>query len=214
MCYNDCMDDIGYLNQIAKDNRVAQVSADKDRLFDPKWIKLIIGAVVAVILMMIIGGILGNLGHGQRDSLDRVYMRAKNLNETIQQYNSKVKSSELRAMGNSLSTVLSETTAKVTALLASEYDAKGAEPQNEKIANEEEEEIAEVRANLEYGRMNGFLDRYFVREMSREIVLLMSLETETIDRTSSSAVKEAMAGLWNNLKQLSSQFENYQSLVD
>lgn len=205
------MNDIDYLSQIAKDNRAVQNSSSKEHILDPKWIKLIIGAVVAVVLMMIIGGILGNMGNGQRDSLDRIYARAKNLNGIVGEYNRKIKSSELRAMGNSLSTVLSETDKKVSELLSSEYDTKEA---NKEITTAEDEHIAAVKASLEYGRMNGFLDRYFVREMSREIVLLMSLETEAIDRTSSSAVKEALVNSWNNLSRLASQFENYQNLAD
>ena len=125
------MDNIAYLNQIAKDNRAVSYGATKEHIIDPKWIKVIVGAVVAVILMMIIGMILGNLGHGERDTMDTIYLRTKNLDQSISTYNDRVKSSELRSMGNSLATVLRETNAKVAGLLSSEYGASGTEPRDE-----------------------------------------------------------------------------------
>ncbi len=117
-------------------------------------------------------------------------------------------------MGNSLSTVLTETNSKVAGLLTSEYGAEGTEPRDEAVTAEEEEHIQAVNAQLYYGKINGLMDRYFVREMSREIVLLQSLESEALEKSSSSAVKDAMANSWNNLNKLETQFENYQSLVE
>lgn len=206
--------DIEYLNQIAQDNRAVGQKTGKGLPIDPKWLKIIGVGVIGVILIMIIGGLLGRLGTAERDLMDRIYARTQNLNNSITEYNGSVKSSELRSMGNSLSAVLTETNSKVAGLLTSEYGAGGTEPRDEAVTTEESEHIQAVNSQLYYGKINGLMDRYFVREMSREIVLLQSLESEALEKTSSQAVKDAMVNSWNNLNKLETQFENYRSLVE
>ena len=203
------MNDIEYLNQIAKDNRAAQAPTDKNSILSPKIIKIIIGAVVAVVLMMILGGILGGLGNGERDLLDKIYARTSNLNASISDYSDSLKSSDLRSMSGSLSTVLRETNAKVGVILNTDYGST--EPKDE-VVTEETEHITAVNSALNYGKINGLLDRYFAREMSREIVLLQSLESETLEKSSSSAVKETLSSSWNNLEKLKTQFEDFQAI--
>ena len=205
------MDDIAYLNQIAKDNRVVAYGSTKEHIIEPKWIKFIALAGVAIILMMIVGIILGSRGGGEREMLDKIYLRTENLSESISNYDEKVKSSELRSMGNSLLIVLRETNAKVAGILTANYES--VEPSEELTASETEY-IASVNGNLEYGRISGLLDRYFVREMSREIVLLQSLETEAIEESSSAEVKEVLASSWNNLNTLAGQFETFSDLAN
>ena len=203
--------DIDYLNQIAKDNRTAKkVSVGKFPI-EPKWLKIIGLGVLGVILIMLIGSLLGGLGHQERDLIDQIYARTRNLNESILEYGSKVKSSDLRSMGNSLSNVLTETNSKIGALLTSEYGADGTDPRDEATTTSELEHIAEVNTNLNYGRLNGMMDRYFVMEMSREIVLLMSLETEATEKTSIEAVKSALVNSYNNLNRLETQFTAYEN---
>lgn len=204
--------DIEYLNQIAQDNRATLGKADKGLPIDPKWLKIIGIGIVGVIIIMIVGSILGGLGTKSRDNLDRIFARTRNLGESIAEYNDKVKSSELRSMGNSLSAVLTETNSKVGNLLTTEYGTT--EPRDENVTTEEANHIQEVNSNLNYGRINGLMDRYFVREMSREIALLMSLETETMSETNDANVKEVMASSWNNLNKLSTSFEDYSNPAD
>lgn len=206
--------DIEYLNQIAQDNRAIAKKADSGFPIEPKWLKIIGAAILGVIVIMIIGSILGGLGNAERDTLDRIYARTRNLNESISEYDEKVKSSELRSMGNSLAAVLTETNSKVGNLLTSEFGADGAEPRDEAITTEEANHIQEVNSNLNYGRINGLMDRYFVREMSREIVLLMTLETDAISETDKASVKEALSSSWNNLSKLSAQFNSYANPAD
>lgn len=206
--------DIEYLNQIAQDNRAVGQKAQKGLPIDPKWLKIIGVGILGVILIMIVGGLLGGLGTAERDLMDKIYARTQGLNNSIMDYNDAVKSSELRSMGNSLSAVLTETNSKVAGLLTSEYGAEGVEPRSETTTAEEAEHMQAVNSQLFYGKINGLMDRYFVREMTREIVLLQSLESEAMEKSSSSAVKEAMANSWNNLNKLEAQFEEYQKLVE
>ena len=206
--------DIEYLNQIAQDNRAVGQKAQKGLPIDPKWLKIIGVGILGVILIMIVGGLLGGLGTAERDLMDKIYARTQGLNNSIMDYNDAVKSSELRSMGNSLSAVLTETNSKVAGLLTSEYGAEGVEPRSETTTAEEAEHMQVVNSQLFYGKINGLMDRYFVREMTREIVLLQSLESEAMEKSSSSAVKEAMANSWNNLNKLETQFEEYQKLVE
>ena len=203
--------DIEYLNQIAQDNRTAKKVAVGKFPIEPKWLKIIGAGIAGVILIIIIGGMLGGLGHKERDLIDQIYARTRNLNESISEYNGKVKSSELRSMGNSLTNVLTETNSKVGTLLTSEYGADGTDPRDEATTTSELDHIAEVNTNLNYGWLNGMMDRYFVMEMTREITLLMSLETEATEKTSSEPVKSTLVNSWNNLNQLETQFASYEN---
>lgn len=203
--------DIDYLNQIAKDNRTAsKVSLSKFPI-EPKWLKIIGLGILGVILIIIVGSLLGNLGHKERDLIDQIYARSINLNASISEYNSRLKSSELRSMGTSLSNVLAETSSKIAALLPSEFGADGTDPRDEATTTSEAEHIAEVNTDLNYGWLNGLLDRYFVMTMSREIVLLMSLETEATEKTSSDPLKSVLVNSWNNLNSLETQFSAYEN---
>ncbi len=203
--------DIEYLNQIAQDNRVAKKETLGKFPIEPKWLKIIGAGILGVILIIIIGGLLGGLGHKERDLVDQIYARTRNLNQAISEYGPKVKSSELRSMGNSLSNVLAETNSKVGALLTSEYGADGTDPRDEATTTSELDHIAEVNTNLNYGWLNGLMDRYFVMEMTREIALLMSLETEVTEKASSESVKNVLVNSWNNLSQLETQFSSYEN---
>lgn len=203
--------DIEYLNQIAQDNRTTRKVATGKFPIETKWLKIIGAGIAGVIVIMIIGGLLGGLGHEERDLIDQIYARTRNLNEAISEYGGKVKSSELRSMGNSLSNVLAETNSKVGALITSEYGTDGTDPRDEATTTSELEHIAEVNTNLNYGRLNGMMDRYFVMEMTREIALLMSLETEVTEKTANESVKSALVNSWNNLNQLEIQFSNYEN---
>lgn len=211
MCYNYTMNDMDYLSQIAQDNRTVKKEPLGKFPIDLKWLKIIGAGVIGVILIMIVGSMLGGLGNKERDLVDQIYARTRNLNQSISEYGSKVKSSELRSMGNSLSNVLTETNSKVGALLASEYGTDGTDPRDEATTTSEDEHIAEVNTNLNYGWLNGMMDRYFVMEITREITLLMSLETELTEKTSSDPVKSVLVNSWNNLNQLETQFANYEN---
>lgn len=205
------MNDIEYLSQIAKDNRAPKAKTAGKFPIEPKWLKIIGIGILGVILIVILGGIISGISKGERDIIDRIYARTQNLNASISEYGDMVKSSELRSMGNSLSTVLLETGSKVAGLLTSEYGADGTDPQRPEITEEEAQHIAEVNADLNYGRLNGLLDRYFAREMTREIGLLKALESEATEKTKSDTVKDVMVNSWNNLNKLETQFTEYEN---
>lgn len=214
LCYNKGMSDIDYLNKIAKDNRLAKKPGKMGGKisFDSNIVKFIIGAVVAVIFVVILGSILGKTDYKERDSMDKIFIRETNLAGLIEEYNDRVKSSTLRSMAKSLRSVLVESRAKVGSMLIDEYQAKDPEePRDAKTLEDETQHYEELMARVNDGWLNGYLDRHYVRELTTEIVLLMSMESDVIERTNKAVVSTYLTESRNNLQTLYAQFDGYEN---
>lgn len=194
---------MAYLNQISADNRRSAQS--KSFMLNPKvLIGLGIAAVVALIIIVI--GSLSGSGNKERDLVYRINLRSSNLIETISNYNEYIKSSRLKTMGSSLSAVLSNTVSDTNNIIAEEYKDNKAP---DKLVKEETDYITDVNNTLEESRLNGHLDRSFVRQFTLEIALLMSLESECIARTKSEGIGTVLSSSYVNLESLHEEFENY-----
>lgn len=209
------MNNKDYLEKIASDTRTSKPSGKglfggKVNL-SPNMIKgLIIGAA-AVFVVMIIGIILTSGDKNKEiDYVDKINLRTNNMITAISDYTKKIKSSELRSMGNSLKAVLTETNYAVGASLKEEFGVKNtSKPNKEKTQTDEDAIAAEMTETLENGRLNGILDRVFTREMTYQIALLMSLEQETYGKTNKENLRISLESSINNLQMLHEQFDNY-----
>lgn len=204
-----------YLEKIAKDTRKAGVQKKKflGLELSPKTLKLAgIGAGV-VVLMMIIGAIVGS-GNGNKevDLVEKIYFRTDTLLDAINDYNKLVKSGELRSMGNSLNAVLTETSYSMSTSLVNDFGEKTVgKPTKEQTLTDEVAVNDDLVATLEAGRLNGILDRVYSREFTYQIAMLINLETETYNKTKKDSLKTALTTSMNNLKQLHTQFDDFQA---
>ncbi len=199
------MDNIAYLNQISAENRASQTNSGG--LFSPKLL-IILGAVVLIAIIIIIGGSLSSGSEKGVDLVSQINLRSVNLSKTISTYNKQTKSSELRSIASSLSSILTETSSKTTELLSSVYGLKNGKV-SEKITQKETAHIEAVNDELEKARLNGLLDRNYVRVLTLQTGLLMSLESECLSRTNNSDVKNVLSNSYANLASIYETLSNY-----
>ncbi|MBR5621533.1 hypothetical protein IKW75_03595 [Candidatus Saccharibacteria bacterium] len=206
-----------YLEQIAIDTKRAKTSNSKMRIFgldvSPKLLIFLVGAIVASVLIIIIGSIASsNNTHSERDLVDRIYLRSNNLSSVISNFNKRVKSSELRSMGTSLNAVLTETSYSISAVLKNDFGVGNpSTPNKESIATEETNRTGILSDDLETGRLKGQLDRVYASDFAYEIAMLLSLESEASAKTNKESLKSALATSSSNLEKLYEQFNSFDS---
>jgi len=204
------MSDLDYLNQISADSR--PVKAKSDFFIPKKLLFFLIGAVVLALAIIIIGSNVSSPKNKEYELVSTINYRSGNLIEIISTYNKKIKSSELRSMTSSLSSVLTATQSSLNTIITNEF--ADTEKEN-KTTDESVEESEETYMNniidtyLEPARLNGYLDRVYVSQLTYEISILMSLESKCEETTSKTSLKEALASSYSNLESLETQFENY-----
>ncbi|MBQ6355230.1 hypothetical protein IJJ18_02310 [Candidatus Saccharibacteria bacterium] len=199
------MDNMAYLNQISASNRPAKTSSGPFP-FSPKIMIGLGAAIGAIILIIIIGSIFGGDKNSEQTLVQKLNLRSENLSRTIEEYNRDVKSSKLRSMGSSLRTVLNEASSRTSAILEEDFSSKKTD---KKVEESEATYIEEVNTALEDAKLNGLLDRVFVREMTYQIGILMSMESNISNKTKKSDLKDFLSGSYSNLENLYSEFSEY-----
>ncbi|MBR2589163.1 hypothetical protein IKE84_02395 [Candidatus Saccharibacteria bacterium] len=174
--------------------------------------KLILGGIIAVFVVMIFGILLSSGDKNKEiDYVDMINLRTANIIKSIQDYNKKVKSSELRSMGNSLKAVLTETNYAIGTSLKEDFGVKNSKPNKEKTEEDEVAWSTEMNTELENGRLNAILDRVYARELAYQIAMLISLEQETYGKTNKDNLKNILTTSMNNLEQLHGQFDDFEA---
>lgn len=173
---------------------------------------IIIGIVAIVITIVLFIAMIASSGNknSERDYVDQAYLRTNDLSTIIEDYRTKLRSSELRSMAMSLKSVLSETNYNLASSLTTDFGAKSADkPNKESTTINEEALIGELSDELENARLNAVLDRVFAREFTYQISLLISLETDIITRTKKEPLKTNLMSSRTNLETLHEQFDNF-----
>lgn len=212
------MDNKAYLEQIASETRSSKpqgkgiLGTFQNLNISPLGKKLLLGGAILAVLIIIIVAIAGGSGSNktsERDLIDTLSVRTNNLIETIENYNDYVKSSDLRAMGNSLKSVITEVGYATNTSLVNDFGATTGTPENENVVTSEDEWLATLTTTLEKARLNGLLDRVYSREFAYQIGMLISLESETYTTTDKEPLKTSLDSSMKNLDQLYTQFDNF-----
>lgn len=208
------MDNKTYLEQISSEARPIRSTKGLFGLnIPPKFLKIIIGAIVAAIIIIIVGSILSSINNknSERSYLDKIYIRTDNLISTISSYSNRIKSSELRSMSNSLNAILVQTNYDILSYLQTNYELSNFEPEEEQTLTDENAYIEILNQSLENGRLNGILDRTYSREFTYEIGMLLSLESEAMTKAKNENLKSILSSSHESLEQLYPQFNNFDS---
>lgn len=209
------MNNKDYLDKIASEARPLTASAPgflgSALHLSMKQLKIIGIAIAAIFLVLIIAMIASSGNKNtERDYVDTAYLRTKDLSKVIDDYRTKIRSSELRSMAMSLKSVLLETNYALSSTLTNNFGAKSPDtPEKESTATDETAIIGELTASLEEARLNALLDRVFAREYTYQISLLISLETDIINRTKIDLLKSSLTSSRSNLETLHEQFDNF-----
>lgn len=211
------MNNMDYLNQISADTRPAKKSASlfSSLPISGKLIKFILIGLAAFVLIIVISAILKNRKDPEQDLFTRINIRTSNLSDVIDDHNSDLKSTRLRAIGNNIASVLSYTESKTEEFIESYYGAedkkgnKNSPSPNQAIIDEEDAYLEEIEADLEDARIEGHFDRTYHRTLTREIGYLLALEAELLNRTKKSDVIDTLIEPYNNLGTLYEEISNF-----
>ena len=211
------MDNMAYLQQIAgADNSLANKKKGGGLpKFLNKWV--LIGVAVFMVLLMAGMAILSSFNQvdtKDQDLMGESYWRAYNLNEKVlNKYASQVKNSELRDISASFISVLGELITNTKTLALSEFGIKVESMSESKDPTRADalSKTLELVDTLEDGRINGLLDRVYLREMTMQVAYMRSYESEIAARTKNSIVQSASEKAKNNLDIIYNQFHDFKS---
>ena len=202
---------MAYLQQISATSK--PVAQKKGFSLNPKILIGIGVAVVVIIFFSVIASMLGNVTDKEKEEAIRLDIRTNYLLTNLNNFTNSVKSSNLRSMGATLSTHLTELNRDLAPLLMEYWEFEDWENDSPPEILEEEGETAnELYYKLENARLNGLLDRVYVREIALQIALLNSIQTEIIARTERPELIELLEKSTTNLRELHQQFSDYTDL--
>ena len=202
------MDNFAYLNEIAASNRPVQnPAAAPQKMRGATVIKIVAIGVVAFVMLMAVGALIGSLQGKTENLTKQLYLRTTNLSTVMQDYNKELKSSDLRTLGASLAGALTNATTQLTSYIGGE-DAEERAP-DAKTVEEETAVLEELTASLTNARLNGILDRAYANLVGLQVSLIMSMISELEARTDDAELLEVLSTYRGNLEVLHQGFEAY-----
>ena len=202
------MDGQQYLNQISKANRPVKEAKSRGGIFSSKF--FIVGAIGLglLILIIILGAVLGANKSDEKDLGYKLKLHIDNTAEVVQEYQTSVKSSELRSSSASLYGVLSNTSKELGDYLTGKYNLKDKDI-GEKIIAEATTNRDSLANELFEAKINGILDRIFAHKMAYEITIIMSEESKIYDSTSNETLKGLLDESYKSLENLYDKFNDF-----
>lgn len=201
------MDNETYLEQIAAQ---ARPNKTPGKLLSPGIIKLIAGAIIALILIIVLGSVLSSANQKTITLYERYYLKVKNLsaaNGPLASYGKELKSSDLRLLSSTLLTSLTGTARDLNGVLSDiKVDTANISPEATK---EESTVFTGYTASLSDAKLNGLLDRTFATSTTLQISLLLSLESEISEKTDNNSLASIVSKSKADLQALLQQFEDY-----
>ena len=205
------MDNFAYLNEIAASNRPVQnPAAAPQKMRGATVIKLVAIGVVAFVMLMAVGALIGSLQGKTENLTKQLYLRTTNLSTVMQDYNKELKSSDLRTLGASLAGALTNATTQLTSYIGGE-DAEERAP-DAKTVEEETAVLEELTASLTNARLNGILDRAYANLVGLQVSLLLTMISELEERTDDAALETILTSYESNLAVIHEGFEAYVDL--
>lgn len=199
------MDNQTYLNQIAVKQTTSRGIGN---FFTPTMIKIIIGAVIALIFVIILGSILNSANQKTIDLYTAFHLRLQNLtagNGPLSTYTKNLKSSDLRSLAGNLQTSLTSTSQEMSSLLST-LKVDTSNPSEQATADSN---ISSYTSELADAKLNGVLDRTFASSTALQISILLSMESEIRAKTDNSSLANLMDRSSADLNKLLAQFTNY-----
>ena len=206
------MDNLEYLNHIAQSNRptrAARASASTSLI-----IKILLAGLVLFFILLAIGSTLGNRTAKVSDLTKQLYVRTENLNSTLTTYNPHLKSSQLRAIGLSLSGTLTAASSQLSTYLNSVSSSKNALVPNAEIAASEADVANALDQALENAKLNGILDRTYATQIQLQVSLILSMISQLSARADDEELSTILVNYLSSLIVVEESLENYSNPSD
>lgn len=196
-----------YLNQISAKVAPTKSSNGISGILSSKITWLIVGALGLFILLAIVGAVLSAGKGNAKEDASRLQLHLESISEVISEYQPKVKSSGLRSISASLSTVISNTDGKLLNYLTEKYNYK--KNADKDLATEVKTEQDALMNDLFEAKITGNLDRIYAHKMTYEISKFMSEETNLYKETRDDVLKEILNESFGSLETLYDSFNNF-----
>lgn len=207
------MDNFEYLKQISASTRPAKPATSRE-VSKSLIAKIAIGGIVLFFLIMSLGLLLGNLGGKSNQLTLQLYVRTTNVNTTVTKYNSSLKSSRLRAIGVSLSTVLTNASNQLSNYITDGGENRKALTPDESLAKTEADLTNQLDLSLNNSKLNGILDRSYDNEIGLQVSLLLSLISQLRARTNDADLIKILENYHSSLYAIHQNIEAYSNPGD
>ena len=212
------MDNMAYLQQIAGVDNSVKANPKKDNplsKFLNIWTALIGGGfLIILIIVLVIVGAMNKVDTKDQDLMLKSYWMSHYLiEETFDEYAESVKSSDIRNMAASFKSVLNEILLNDEKFLLDKYGIEADDTEEDEISMTEKETNNNLNSELETGRLNGILDRIYLREMTMQVAYMRSYQSEIAERAGDKEIEEFSAKAEANLDNLYNQFHDFKSLA-
>lgn len=157
---------------------------------------IIIGAVGAIILIIIISAIAGSLGGGKKEPWQRLSARLTATYAVVDKAGVNIKNSQLRSLNGNVKIFITNTQRDLGPTLARlEVDTKKIPAS---ITTSENGTGMDTR--LEDGRLNAKYDSTYVREMTYQLSRILSLLKQLYTSSGNATTKEFLQTTYNSLE--------------
>ena len=199
------MNNVDYLNSISNKNK--QQTTSGKSLLDNKIFRIAAIAIAAFAIISIVFSILGDIRNRPRTYLEQLNLRTISLSEVTEEYNDSLKSPEIRSAGVSFAATIKG----LSANLADVYKANGISDKSSSSAinDIEAKNTEDMNTTLEYGRINGILDRTYAHEMAYQTSLLIAIIETAQGVVTNPDTLDALDNTKTSLEQLHSMFDNF-----
>ncbi len=200
------MDNQAYLDKISASNRPVRASG-KD-LFSSPIIKIALGGIIAIIVIIIFGSVLGGLTGKIKDKTIALHYHIDNTVFIVTEFQPSLKSSSLRSASATLRSLLDSASTTITNFIVEEYKfdtRKG----DKKIQADEEELYNELYEELFNAKINGLLDRTYARKIAYEITIIQNNLSEIYSKTKDENLKSSLSTTFDSLSNLYSSFDTF-----
>ncbi len=211
------MDNMAYLQQIAGTNNTLDTNAKKDGFFSKIfniWTLLIGGGLfIVLMIVLVIVGAMNKVDTKDQDLMQQSYFMARYMTEnTFSEYNEDIKNSDVRNMSASFKAILQEIILKDKEFLMDRHEIDVDDLEEEPVATDEKDKIEELNNTLKLGRLNGVFDRTWLREMTMQIAIIRSYQSEIAARTKDEEIKDFSERIESNLTNVYNQFHDFKGL--
>lgn len=201
------MNNLEYLNHISQTSRpVARKPAGPKPGLIPK---ILLGGLIALGVILVISFIINLTKPDTEKYVNQVYYRTTSLNSVLENYNRDLKSSDLRAIANSLSGALTGATSSLDAYYAEIGQKTG--NYSEDFLAEESPTYTKLEADLRSAKLNGLLDRIYVAQIQLQVSLLLTLIAQTYERAKDPYLLQTLNTYSTNLALIKQKLETYSS---
>lgn len=203
-----------YLNQISATSKPMKPGDGSfiSRLFASKIFWICLAAIAGFILILVIGSVISGAKGNVKDNTYALKIHINNTTNVMDDYRKKVKSSDLRSDGATLSSLLLDLDGKLENYINEKYGINGNEVSKKLNSNKVDELNLErdgLESELYEAKINGILDRIYARKMSYEIAMIMTEEKQISDASGDEDLKNILSTSYSSLENLYDKVSNF-----